>query len=500
MHPLQNGSQAEQRPASKPLTGLAGWFTESGENNVPSYPGADWFNHNIAEFKNLLDSQGIVFDPSREDHLKQVIQYIAYHQFGSDQLTRQLAVDINGKNSFIDDGFKVVPRGAINTFGVLPGAAYVGGLRVELDEEQIVTTESYPKNVYVDAYFDGDVSNVWETKQTLIITDDVLDDYIDNNGTAHYVVKIAIITASNQVEDLRSYFGVVKQLKVINDDDSYLSSSYATEVYGRTKTERNESEVSSNRPVAWSYQFHISPPTKPNQTTDFHGMDIYGDVGESSNSLDLSNVRNYLFESKASYTGSGKLAANYGGFFEANNYGPGDLGRAVALRLWARNQGIGNVGSLYGIDITAPINNGSVTDSYGIYIGDFRVGSGNNYALFSEGGDVRFDNGDLFSGGSISLPYKSDDSNRLIQKVSGFSGEITLLSVDGCTAFNLNYTFPDPNSLAYKFKLNETTIMSITSEGKINAKSINFSNIPTSSAGLSVGDVWSDGGILKIVE
>jgi hypothetical protein len=35
-------------------------------------------------------------------------------------------------------------------------------------------------------------------------------------------------------------------------------------------------------------------------------------------------------------------------------------------------------------------------------------------------------------------------------------------------------------------------------EGKINAKNINFSGLPTSDSGLSTGDVWNDGGTLKI--
>lgn len=69
MHPLQNGSQVTERPANKPVSGLPGYFTESGENNVPSYPGADWFNHVIDEFLNVLHSQGIEFDPSKDDHL-----------------------------------------------------------------------------------------------------------------------------------------------------------------------------------------------------------------------------------------------------------------------------------------------------------------------------------------------------------------------------------------------------------------------------------------------
>lgn len=76
MHPLQNGSQAEQRPASKPLSGLPGWFTESGDNNVPSYPGADWFNHVIAEFQNALSEVGVVFDPTKDNHLKLAFELI----------------------------------------------------------------------------------------------------------------------------------------------------------------------------------------------------------------------------------------------------------------------------------------------------------------------------------------------------------------------------------------------------------------------------------------
>ncbi|NOJ18307.1 hypothetical protein [Vibrio jasicida] len=70
MHPLQNGSQVVTRPANKPASGLPGYFTESGDNNIPSYPGADWFNHVIDEFLNVLSLQGITFDPSSDENLK----------------------------------------------------------------------------------------------------------------------------------------------------------------------------------------------------------------------------------------------------------------------------------------------------------------------------------------------------------------------------------------------------------------------------------------------
>lgn len=69
MHPLQNGSQVTEAPAKKNPIGDQGYFTESGENGAPSYPGADWFNANIKEFMNALAAAGVEFDPDRFDHL-----------------------------------------------------------------------------------------------------------------------------------------------------------------------------------------------------------------------------------------------------------------------------------------------------------------------------------------------------------------------------------------------------------------------------------------------
>lgn len=76
MHPLHNGSQATVRPPKKPLSGAAGWFTESGDNNIPSYPGADWFNNVIAEFINSLEVMGVDFDPTKDDHLAKSFEHL----------------------------------------------------------------------------------------------------------------------------------------------------------------------------------------------------------------------------------------------------------------------------------------------------------------------------------------------------------------------------------------------------------------------------------------
>ena len=89
MHPLNNGSQDTQRPANKPSVGSPGYFTESGENNAPSYPGADWFNDNIDEFLNGLSAAGIQFEPGNTDHLAKV--------FGSIQSSLEKSLGVNSR-------------------------------------------------------------------------------------------------------------------------------------------------------------------------------------------------------------------------------------------------------------------------------------------------------------------------------------------------------------------------------------------------------------------
>lgn len=68
MHPLNNGSQAITKPTPKARVGNQGYFTESGENNAPSYPGADWYNAVIDEFLAMLTEMSIAFDPDKFDH------------------------------------------------------------------------------------------------------------------------------------------------------------------------------------------------------------------------------------------------------------------------------------------------------------------------------------------------------------------------------------------------------------------------------------------------
>lgn len=122
---------------------------------------------------------------------------------GMDELTRQLAADMNGKDWFIGDGFKVVPRATANSFSVTPGVGYVSGLRIELEQEHIINVQTYPQFVYVDAWFAGDANSMWKPKIAFTVSDTEMDDYIDVQGVQHYVYKLASLNAGDNYKDLR---------------------------------------------------------------------------------------------------------------------------------------------------------------------------------------------------------------------------------------------------------------------------------------------------------
>ena len=112
MHPLQNGSQVTERPANKPVSGAAGYFTESGENNVPSYPGADWFNHSIDEFQNVLAANGVQFSGEDDLNFTRLIEAVAGKIAGD--LVLQKRFNFSGINeNLVDKVSKLLIKGGM---------------------------------------------------------------------------------------------------------------------------------------------------------------------------------------------------------------------------------------------------------------------------------------------------------------------------------------------------------------------------------------------------
>ncbi|ABM25698.1 hypothetical protein Sputw3181_2881 [Shewanella sp. W3-18-1] len=185
--------------------------TVSKTVTVPGAAGNILNRNFVIEYSGIAELTGITVDAETWQ-----LDYTARLN-GMDELTRQLAADMNGKDWFIDDGFKVEPRSTLNTFKVAAGAGYVSGLRVTLAADHILTLSSYPQFVYVDAWFDGTSESIWKGHVAFTVTTTEMDDYIDVNGRNHYVFKLARITAADVVEDLRNIEGLKEQIEYINE-------------------------------------------------------------------------------------------------------------------------------------------------------------------------------------------------------------------------------------------------------------------------------------------
>ena len=110
---------------------------------------------------------------------------------------------MNGNNWFTDQNFQVSHH-LSDTFKVNEGFGYVYGLRVELDNHAYLTADSYPQNVYIDAWMDGDASSTWKPQHKIVMSNQNNSNYIDGNGKQHLVLKIAVINGDDDVEDLRA--------------------------------------------------------------------------------------------------------------------------------------------------------------------------------------------------------------------------------------------------------------------------------------------------------
>ncbi|MGW1371695.1 phage tail-collar fiber domain-containing protein [Providencia hangzhouensis] len=119
---------------------------------------------------------------------------------GIDEMQRLINVDSYGAAAFFNDGFEVIRSG--EQYTVKKGLGYVGGLRGELAQNQILNGLRNTK-VYADFSYQGNIVSRWNTvvKITAAAT---LANYVDAAGFTHQVFAIASIDASGNVKDLRS--------------------------------------------------------------------------------------------------------------------------------------------------------------------------------------------------------------------------------------------------------------------------------------------------------
>ncbi|QWQ16196.1 phage tail protein [Providencia rettgeri] len=118
---------------------------------------------------------------------------------GIDEMQRLINVDSYGAAAFFNESFEVTRSG--EQFTVKKGLGYVGGLRGELAQNQILNGLRNTK-VYADFSYQGNIVSQWNTvvKITAAAT---LNNYVDAAGFTHQVFAIASIDTNGNVKDLR---------------------------------------------------------------------------------------------------------------------------------------------------------------------------------------------------------------------------------------------------------------------------------------------------------
>lgn len=121
---------------------------------------------------------------------------------GMDEQLRLQALACFGASSFFGDGFKLINKAG--AYKVQPGIAMVGGLRIQLDVEQVVAVGAKPVGVWVDVHRAGTILSRWDNHVEFKTSTVALTDYTDSNGYRHYVAKLGVVEANATVTDTRA--------------------------------------------------------------------------------------------------------------------------------------------------------------------------------------------------------------------------------------------------------------------------------------------------------
>jgi hypothetical protein len=124
---------------------------------------------------------------------------------GMDEARRLDALEIYGHTAYIS-GFDVSLVSA-DIYQVGAGVVHVGGLRAELKSATNIEVSSKPTGLYVDVVREGTVLSAWANTLTIKPSPSALTDYVDENGKAHYVTRLAGISTAGAIVDWRLFGG-----------------------------------------------------------------------------------------------------------------------------------------------------------------------------------------------------------------------------------------------------------------------------------------------------
>jgi hypothetical protein len=139
---------------------------------------------------------------------------------GIDERERLANLDIYGYEGFLSDGWKVT--GSAGIYSVAAGIAYVGGVRAKNIAPQEITTNTFPNEIWLNVSLQGDISDMSAVCEFVIDTGPFAD-YVDGNGSEHYLTKIAEIDDLGNITSSRFIIENVEQHEAKKDPHNVIS-------------------------------------------------------------------------------------------------------------------------------------------------------------------------------------------------------------------------------------------------------------------------------------
>lgn len=176
----------------------------------------------LVEFNGAQALTGITVDASTWQH------DFTVRLNGIDQRERWSNRDVFGRVCYLADGLQM--ERSFGIYQVKAGIAYVEGLRLELVEPIQVQLPALPVKAWLDVALAREGSDSVATWK--VVFGAVKTDYVDSNGTSHYVVELASVAVSGEITDLRQSEPItgalVKQFALRNGDYEHLRARGTT--------------------------------------------------------------------------------------------------------------------------------------------------------------------------------------------------------------------------------------------------------------------------------
>ena len=186
------------------------------KNIPPEQIGNNLTRNFLVEFTGAQALTGIVVDASTWQH------DFTVRLGGIDARERLSNRDVFGRACFLADSLQM--ERSFGLYQVKAGIAYVEGIRVQLDEPVQAQFPALPAKAWLDVALAREGSDSVATWKVVFGENQI--DYVDSNGTAHYLVELASVEVSGNITDLRAVEPItgalIKQYALRNGDYLHL--------------------------------------------------------------------------------------------------------------------------------------------------------------------------------------------------------------------------------------------------------------------------------------